>query len=116
MGSVGGSHLVTMSTLSTVEILLSLALLQSVAGLDMYQDAVDKYARWMKKYGSQRAQRNTNIDLNNLIFVPHRPNSGHSAIKAADLSLTSLRDFEEELLTPETVRWRRTTVTSSPWP
>ena len=35
-------------------------------------DAVDKYARWMKKYGSQRAQRNTNIDLNNFIFVPHR--------------------------------------------
>ena len=60
----------------SVEILLCLAVLQAtvqnVSGRDMYQDAVDKYAKWIKKYGSQRSQRNTNIDLSNLIFVPHR--------------------------------------------
>ena len=60
----------------SLEILLCLAVLQatvhSVVGLDMYQDAVDKYAKWIKKYGSQRSQRNTNIDLSSLIFVPHR--------------------------------------------
>ena len=59
-----------------MEILLGLSLLQctvhSVSGLDMYQDAVDKYAKWIKKYGSQRSQRNTNLDLSSLIFVPHR--------------------------------------------
>ena len=27
---------------------------------------------WIQKYGSQRAQRNTNVDLNSWIFVPHR--------------------------------------------
>ena len=60
----------------SLEMLLGLTLLQatvhSVLGLDMYQDAVDKYAKWIKKYGSQRSQRNTNIDLSSLIFVPHR--------------------------------------------
>ena len=60
-----------------MEILLCLSILNSltvhsVSGLDMYQDAVDKYAKWIKKYGSQRSQRNTNIDLSSLIFVPHR--------------------------------------------
>ena len=43
-----------------------------IANFVIFQDAVDKYAMWMKKYGSQRAQRNTNIDLSSLLFVPHR--------------------------------------------
>merc|ERR1712203_312595 len=92
----------------SVETLLCLTLLQatvhSVSGLDMYQDAVDKYAKWIKKYGSQRSQRNTNLDLSNILFVPHRPKSVKSAVKAPQLSLSSLREFEEELLSPDTVR------------
>lgn len=45
---------------------------RGIANFALFQDAVDKYAMWMKKYGSQRAQRNTYIDLSSLLFVPHR--------------------------------------------
>jgi len=73
--------------------------------MDKYEDSLEKYSRWMEKYGNggERSQRQT--DLTNLIFVPHRPSSEGRVIPGRqDFAPASLRELEDELLPPNNVR------------